>query len=233
MYKESFLTLIEINSIKTQIKSCNATIADHQERLRLFKEKIENCAQKISETEQELSLTQKDRVSLENDYSKLESNLEKTKKHLELATNEQQIKACEKELDTLTTEISSTEEKVFSAMELEEQHQDMIKQKGEEKQGLETGLLEIEKEVTDDIASEGKILEGYQERVEGLESQLPASILSTYQNLTKTFAIPFTIINNGNCTECGMSVPANVEQQVNTCKALEFCSSCGRLFLVR
>ncbi len=233
MYKESFATLIEIRSLHRHVMESQQIVEKHQKRLSDFQQKIDECSMLITDTKTDLLGRQKERLAQENSYSMLEQSQTKTTNHLEVATNNQQVTACEKELATIKNEMEQLEDNILETLEQEDEWTERITTKTEEESGLSKSIKNIESEVLQDTTSEQHIIVGYNERITQLESELTPVVLNAYQNLMSNFTAPFSFIEKQKCTECFIQVPANVEQQVNTCNNLEYCSNCGRLFLVK
>lgn len=71
-----------------------------------------------------------------------------------------------------------------------------------------------------------------EERIDQMRREVPGSILSRYDLLSRSFADPVVAVSRDHCLGCGQSVPARLMVPLGQSDPLSCCPNCGR-FLYR
>lgn len=76
---------------------------------------------------------------------------------------------------------------------------------------------------------DGSHMDSLDKSIDGLVGQLEPQPKLLYQRLYKKDHVVMSPMVNGCCAVCGMHLPVSQVQQVRLAKALQMCSSCGRI----
>src|SRR2546426_2093014 len=71
-------------------------------------------------------------------------------------------------------------------------------------------------------------LEQLEKAVANIRAQLPAEIADRYDRLQKRFPVAVVPLAHGNCSRCGLAVPAQVVNAAKAGEQLQTCPHCGR-----
>lgn len=77
-------------------------------------------------------------------------------------------------------------------------------------------------------ASSKMPLEQLEKAVANIRAQLPADVADRYDRLQKRFPLAVVPLAHGNCSRCGLAVPAQVVNAAKAGEQLQNCPHCGR-----
>jgi predicted nucleic acid-binding Zn-ribbon protein len=215
------------------------------EALRERQERLDEITQMLSEDERigvaegQLELAQADFVSARSRNGEAEqavatqrAKMEKTDRALYGGgvKDPKQLQELQMEATSLKRYMSTLEDRLLDAMvELE--------QADEAYQQAKAGLEAVQDEVADqhgELREERQRLLAEFERLETEREAAVANVqgedLEIYRDvLAKVGRRPLALLENGNCSVCGMSIPAGKLQKARSTDELVRCGGCGRI----
>ncbi len=232
MLKDSFLDLIQIQSLQKKIETLNQKMEGELKRIKDIGAQIKWRNETYLREKADLS-----KINL--DLKENEGSLFKTDKKLTDALVNQKKVVSEKEANAISEEISSLqknklalEDKIFSLLEEQETLQTSLKDFESFQEGIQKTILDIKKEVEEKNNIELKEIKNLKEREKNLISILPKEIGAIFLAINKKFKTnSLAFIEHGKCGVCKMSIPSMVCQEVEHLTTVETCPSCGRILL--
>jgi predicted nucleic acid-binding Zn-ribbon protein len=192
----------ELRRLEEDIQAVTLRVQELQKAQRQYEAEIEDAAAHIKKSQGRL-------MSIKNnkEYQALLKEIEKTERGN--AEKEDKILACLEELEKLNEEIEA-KEKDLSAM------RDHLKS---EEITLEKEVAHIEKELSDMDRSKVK-----------LEQTIDSKLLAKYEKIkTKSGGIAVSLVNDATCSECHLSIPPQMYNELQRQDTLKFCPNCQRI----
>jgi len=198
-----------LKDLESQLQSLEESFEVHTARIQ---ELMKAQRQYEAEIEDGIAHMRKSRgrlMSIKNnkEYRALVREIEETEK--ENAAKEDQIIACLEELEKLNEELGDKENVLASMGENIDKDKKVVEE--------EVGLMEKE---LDAVSAERKTL------VQAIESPL----LANYRRIrTGSGGVALSLVNNATCSECHMSIPPQMYNELQRQDALQHCPHCQRM----
>ncbi|MEI8346855.1 MAG: hypothetical protein WCG27_05280 [Pseudomonadota bacterium] len=231
MNLKDFQDLVEIQSLDREITAHQKVIKEHHQRVISVKKQRQQ-KQELLELHKKQLPPQRILLQVkESEMNSMESKIERLKENLKSVTTEKQMLALQSELSSLESKHGDLEQQVLAIMENSEFLEAEIPAIEQYLSGSASTLLEIEKEVQQDVAVEEEKVATLQGRVDhlvtGIASELKQLFVPIYQKMR--FHNPLCFIENEHCNQCHFSINKHLTMMIEKGATADICPSCGRL----
>jgi predicted nucleic acid-binding Zn-ribbon protein len=198
-----------IKDLENQLHSLEASFEAHTDRIQ---ELMKAQRQYEIEIEDGIAHMRKSRgrlMSIKNnkEYRALVKEIEETEK--ENAAKEDQVIACLEELERLNEELGDKESALAS----------MSENIDKDKRVIEEELALMEKELV-----------GVSAEKEALVQAIESPLLAMYKRIRMgSGGVALSLVNNATCSECHMSIPPQMYNELQRQDALQHCPHCQRM----
>lgn len=225
--------LRECQSLDLIIKSHLDKIETHQKRItKIIKMRSDRQAT-LTERIEQLPKLKKEISEGEKTFYELSTQITKATNRLAEMTTDQQIKATEKEIAALSPQYEQLEIAILEKMELLEKLEIEIINDQTFLEGSEKSLKEINVEVENDIKTEQKEIEQYQNRINRLLDGCSSTFKKAFIQLNNRyrFKSPVASVENKTCSACRILLNPQHLNNIEKNAGPHFCTNCSRLIL--
>ena len=226
--------LIELQELDLEIQR----VADRLARIPAERDQTENefnqYAAEFLDLKSRYEKNLEDRKQLESELVTTQQHHDKYKQDLMRVRNEKEYSTALREIDAAKKQASALEGEILKRMEETEKLEaelsvgapDIERKRGE----VDQLLVSLDKERDDT----GKLFDSLNQRRRQLSGQLPISLFSTYDRMSRTRrGQALAQVRNGICTACRMKVRPKVFSDVRKGDQMVTCESCGRILYYR
>ena len=226
--------LIELQELDLEIQR----VADRLARIPAERDQTENefnqYAAEFLDLKSRYEKTLEDRKQLESELATTQQHHDKYKQDLMRVRNEKEYTTALREIDATKKQASALEGEILKRMEETEKLEgelsvgapDIERKRGE----VDLLLVTLDKERDET----GKLFDSLNQRRRQLSGQLPISLFSTYDRMSRTRrGQALAQVRNGICTACRMKVRPKVFSDVRKGDQMVTCESCGRILYYR
>jgi hypothetical protein len=226
--------LIELQELDLEIQR----VADRLARIPAERDQTENefnqYAAEFLDLKSRYEKTLEDRKQLESELVTTQQHHDKYKQDLMRVRNEKEYSTALREIDATRKQASALEGEILKRMEETEKLEadlsvgapDIERKRGE----VDLLLVTLDKERDE----AGKLFDSLNQRRRQLSGQLPISLFSTYDRMSRTRrGQALAQVRNGICTACRMKVRPKVFSDVRKGDQMVTCESCGRILYYR
>jgi len=226
--------LIELQELDLEIQR----VADRLARIPAERDQTENefnqYAAEFLDLKSRYEKTLEDRKQLESELVTTQQHHDKYKQDLMRVRNEKEYTTALREIDATRKQSSALEGEILKRMEEIEKLEAELSVGApdiERKRG-EVDLLLVTLDRERDEA--GTLFDSLNQRRRQLSGQLPISLFSTYDRMSRTRrGQALAQVRNGICTACRMKVRPKVFSDVRKGDQMVTCESCGRILYYR
>jgi predicted nucleic acid-binding Zn-ribbon protein len=226
--------LIELQELDLEIQR----VADRLARIPAERDQTENefnqYAAEFLDLTSRYEKTLEDRKQLESELVTTQQHHEKYKQDLMRVRNEKEYSTALREIDATKKQASALEGEILKRMEETEKLEAELSVGAPdiERKRVEVDLLLVTLDKERDEAS--KLFDSLNQRRRQLSGQLPISLFSTYDRMSRTRrGQALAQVRNGICTACRMKVRPKVFSDVRKGDQMVTCESCGRILYYR
>lgn len=230
---EQFRILKEIQSLQLTKNQLLTEIEAENQRIEKLKAEMSRKLVRSEQIQSKLKEISLEATKLENELVKTQQSIETKGTQASELTTEQQIAVHQKDIENLESQLMSLESSLFKQLEIEEKLMIELEELEEFLGGIDEGIAEVQKIVTDNVHAREKEIDDIKNRYKNLKSQLSDEFVRAIEKLLKQkhSKSMFTILNNQNCEYCGMEVNRVELSEIDIKLAIKHCSGCKRLIL--
>ncbi len=212
-------------------------ITEYQLQIEATLSRLNPIKKEINKTEEDLkslkiSIEEKEleRKRLEIEIGKREADIQKYQGQLYGVKTQKEYDALEHEIANLKELNSADEDKVLEIYENLDSDKKQITELNALKTGKEEESKKIQKEIDTDIGAKEETLNQKKSEREKLREEIPDNYLTIYDRIYSKFpGDVLTTIKNNMCMGCRITLPPQVQQEINSSEKVVFCESCSRI----
>lgn len=227
--RDQIAALGALQQLDLEIKLIEEKLRKYPQEISRYEEDLENAKTSITEASEELEQIRTKKKEIEHQLEENQSSIKKAEKRLFEIKTYREYEALQKEISETKTANASLEEEILHYMEVIENLEKLISEKGSE-------LAEREKEseiVITDYTTKIKDLKVMHEKKqlekEKVVSIIDPEILPLYEKIKTRNGIAVAPARNEVCTGCNMKIPPQLFNEVLTLSRMIQCPNCGRI----
>jgi predicted nucleic acid-binding Zn-ribbon protein len=227
--RDQIAALGALQQLDLEIKVIEEKLRKYPQEISRYEEDLENAKTSLAEASKELEQIRKNKKEIEHQLEENQSSIKKAEKRLFEIKTYREYEALQKEISETKMTNASLEEEILRFMEVIENLEKHISDKGSE---LAEREKESEKVITDyktkikelKITHENKQLEK-----EKIISIIDPDVLPLYEKIKTRNGIAIAPARNEVCTGCNMKIPPQLFNEVLTLTRMIQCPNCGRI----
>lgn len=233
METETYLDLVEIQSLDKKVLSHQKILQENQKRIDFLTKQRKRAQETLDDSLGQINKLNEEFSTSEVSLTKLGASLDHANKSLHDVTDERQANALNSEIDTLTPKIKDEEEKSFTLLEKIEELEKIIEESRSFIKGSLDSLEEIQSEVSKENQKEEKEINTCEERISFIRKSFKSHIEEVFDSIYKKYRFknPIAIIETNVCPHCSLAIPANTVQNLPKSVSLELCPGCERILI--
>lgn len=231
MNKETFNTLLEIQSCSRNIIDLNKKIDEENNRVLFVQKNIDRKIEEIKENKINLANKKNLAKKIESEVEEIQNLIERTNKNLTQATNTQQAESAEKELNNLNPRSQELEDSLFTIWEEIETLQGITNEESNYETGAAKSIEKLKHEVKDLVREKELEIEKYSRRKDELLQGLPTGLANTFEQIEKNKNPAVCFMDNKKCTSCMTLLDQAMISEINSHHHLCHCPTCGRILI--
>lgn len=236
-------TIVELQDALMQLQDAEGRLSGIPDWMRELHDEHEARKSEIEALDQAAEAATRDRRTAESGVADAQEKLKKYQQQINKVSNQREYGAILQEIDTVKSQISTSEEAAFAALERSEEAARELAAKRESFRELEeryaTELARWESEKPG-IARHAEELRG---RVADLKARVPRNLLSVFERLLARYPVsalaetrlmerPGGRQREWHCTACNYRVRPQVVVEIRNGSGLVQCDSCKRILIL-
>ncbi|MDF1512642.1 MAG: hypothetical protein P1S60_02415 [Anaerolineae bacterium] len=195
---------------------------------------IAGMQQRLSQAQDKAKQARQNQETLEFELGKIQTKLrmDTEKLYSGRITNARELQDLQAETESLKRHITALEDKLLEAMMAREEADEAVVDASQELQRVTAEVEENQQHLTEEreaLTARNQTLETH---IADLHTQVPASILDTYEYLkNRTGNLPVAELHGDICGVCGIEVRRPVQQLARR-QEEAYCGGCNRLLVV-
>jgi uncharacterized protein len=221
--------LIRLQQLETFAETARRTIAELPERVAALDLRLASARAAVDSAQQRLAANQSARRTAEKELSTQQARLSKYKDQLMEVKTNKEYQAMQKEIEVVQKEIRQLEDRILERMIEADEIAAAVKQA---EAGLTVDLAQIEAE-RQKLEGEARALQAELEKVaarrQALVSEIPASVMATFELLIGRRGTAVVEARDGHCTACHVRLRPQAFNDLRRNDSLMQCDSCQRI----
>ncbi|OGS20446.1 MAG: hypothetical protein A2252_10445 [Elusimicrobia bacterium RIFOXYA2_FULL_39_19] len=227
-------SLVRLQELDAELDRLNEECELVPAEIEEFKDKITELKKNFDDRKLHIKEIQSKHKGFELDIAAKDDIIKKHKNELNMVKTNEQYKALLNQIANVEAEKGKIEESILKVMEEVESFNRGIKDEEnvlkDQEEKINQEIKVYEQKVTD---FKGQLVALEEERKQ-LESSVTPNALKKYEYIRKKCkdGIAITIIENNNCGNCHMQLPAQVINEVSKNDVLVFCENCSKILYI-
>jgi predicted nucleic acid-binding Zn-ribbon protein len=228
--KKQIYLLVELQDKDQLLEQLGAKILQGPRRIKDLEKRLQSLSDDIEAQKNRIQELMKAQRNYETEIEDGIAHIRKSRGRLMAIKNNKEYRALVREIEDTEKENATREDKVLSCLE----EQETLSEELEEKEDalvamgktIEGDRKVIEKEVR---RMESEVLE-IGENKKKLINDIDHDLLAQYNRIrNRSGGVAVALVNNATCSQCHMSVPPQMYNELQKQDALQHCPNCQRI----
>jgi len=230
--KESLTSLVELQSIDSELEKLEAIKGDLPEQVNKLKRELQETETRHDTVKSDLEDVQKTKRQLESDLHEFADKSKKYQEQLYRVTSNREYDAITTEIDTIKTRINEVELQVIELLEKEETLNTELKSVESELTSLRENLETKEESLVKKIQETEKDVETFSKKREQVAARVNPQVLYQYERIRKGIGNTAVVaVQKYSCGGCFSAIPPQKVVEIRMMNQLILCESCGRILV--
>jgi predicted nucleic acid-binding Zn-ribbon protein len=228
--KKQIYLLVELQDKDQLLEQLEAKILQGPRRIKDLEKRLQSLSDDIEAQKNRIQELMKIQRNHETEIEDGIAHIRKSRGRLMAIKNNKEYRALVREIEDTEKENASREDKVLSCLEEQEKLSEELEEKEDALVAMGKAIEGDRKVIEEEVRRmESEVLE-IGENKQKLINDIDRDLLAQYNRIrNQSGGVAVALVNNATCSQCHMSVPPQMYNELQKQDALQHCPNCQRI----